>query len=119
MLCKICYRPSHELVCSQRCQGLAKVKARIDWVAARRLIMAEIARLDKDASICPGRLSKLVLDQAGFALPEERDALSVLRELLFTLREEGQLRFFQKNVLIPKGKGAMDIRGPIRVKGKG
>jgi hypothetical protein len=80
--------------------------------------LEEVSRLDKAKSICPGRLAKSVLDDLGLVLEEERDALSLLRETLFQLRHEGQLRFFQKNNLVPRGKGPWDIKGPFRVKGK-
>lgn len=90
----------------------------MNLAALRLCLLDELKQLSSEASICPGRLAKTVLDRQGIVLPEERDALSLLRELLFTMREEGLLRFYQKNVLIPKGKGAMDLRGPFRVKAK-
>ena len=117
-LCEVCHRPSPELICSRRCQGLRKLKSLLNTAEVRRRILEELAKLDKDASICPGRLAKVVLHSLGIHLKEERDALSILREALFTMRDEGLLRFFQKNVLVPKGKGPMDIRGPLRLKGK-
>jgi len=51
-------------------------------------------------------------------LKEERDALSLIRETLFAMRDEGLLRFLQKNQVISKGKGPIDIKGPFRVKGR-
>jgi hypothetical protein len=118
VLCEVCHRPSSETICSRRCQSLRKLKAKLNINAIRPCLLDELNQLSKEASICPGRLSKMVLDRQGIVLPEERDALSLLREILFTMREEDLLRFYQKNVLIPKGKGPMDIRGPFRVKAK-
>lgn len=116
ILCKVCYRPGPEVICSRRCHGLNKIKAALDIAEVFPKILEELSQLDKDATICPGRLAKTVLDRLGFQLKEERDALSVLRESLFALREQGRLRFFQKNRLVPKGKGPMDIKGPFRVR---
>lgn len=116
ILCEVCYRPGPDLICSRRCQGLVKVKASLKQAEARRCILEEVTKLDKDGSMCPGRLSKTVLDAMGIGLKEERDALSVLREMLFALRAEGHLRFFQKNVLVSKGKGPWEMRGSFRVK---
>ncbi len=117
-LCEVCYRPSEDSVCSRRCAGLKKLKAGYDQGKAKELILREIASLAKDSTICPGRLSKKVLDELGTEVEEERDALSILRELLFQMRKDGKIRFYQKNVLLPPGKGAADIRGPFRVKGR-
>ncbi|MBC7531765.1 MAG: DUF3253 domain-containing protein [Oligoflexus sp.] len=117
-ICEVCHRPSPDVVCSRRCGGLAKLKRKLDGSETRRLLLAEVRALEKDSTICPGRLSKRVLDQLGVEVKEERDALSILRETLFLLRQEGEIRFFQKNQLIPKAKGVMEIKGPIRVKGK-
>ncbi len=118
LLCEVCYRPSPETICSRRCQGLKKLKLSLDKARAQALIMNEVAKLKKDVTICPGKLSKLVVDELNLGCEEERDALSLLRELLFQMRQEGKLRFYQKNVLFPPGKGAMDIRGPFRVRGR-
>lgn len=116
ILCKVCYRPGPEAICSRRCHGLFKIKAALDTAEVFPKILEELSRLDKNATICPGRLAKTVLDGMGFLLREERDALSVLRESLFILREQGRLRFFQKNSLIPKGKGPWEVKGPFRVR---
>ena len=118
VLCEVCHRPSSEPICSRRCQGLRKLKSSLNTAEVRRRILEELAKLDKDASICPGRLAKIVLDSFEIHLKEESDALSILREALFTMRDEGLLRFFQKNVLVPKARGAMDLRGPFRVRRK-
>jgi hypothetical protein len=117
-LCEVCHRPGPEPICSRRCQGLRKLKSSLNTAEVRRRILEELAKLDKDTSICPGRLAKIVLDSLEINLKEERDALSLLREAVFTMRDEGLLRFFQKNVLVPKGKGPMDLRGPFRLKRK-
>jgi hypothetical protein len=118
ILCQVCYRPGPELICSRRCKGLLKLKSHVHAHEVRRRVLDELAKLPGDASLCPGRLSKLVLDGIGVYLKEERDALSLIRETLFAMRDEGLLRFLQKNQVISKGKGPMDIKGPFRVKGR-
>ena len=117
-LCEVCHRPGPTPICSRRCQGLRKLKSSLNLTEVRQRIIAEMAKLERDASICPGRLSKTSLGTLGISVQEERDALSLLRETLFTMREEGLLRFYQKNVLVPKAKSPMDLKGPFRVKGK-
>lgn len=116
ILCKVCYRPGPDAICSRRCHGLFKIKVALDSAEVFAKILEELSLLDRNVTICPGRLAKTVLDRMGFSLKEERDALSVLRESLFALREQGRLRFFQKNILVPKGKGPWDVRGPFRVR---
>lgn len=117
-LCEVCHRPGPDAICSRRCQGLRKLKLSLNTTAVRQCIFDELAKFERDASLCPGRLSKTALETLGISLQEERDALSLLRETLFTMREEGLLRFYQKNVLVPKAKGPRDLRGPFRIKGK-
>ncbi|MBM4251552.1 MAG: DUF3253 domain-containing protein [Deltaproteobacteria bacterium] len=117
-LCEVCHRPGPEPICSRRCQGLRKLKSSLNTAEVRRRILEQLAKLEKDSSICPGRLAKIVLDSMEIHLKEERDALSILREDLFTMRDEGVLRFFQKNVLVPKARGPLDLRGPFRLKPK-
>jgi hypothetical protein len=117
-LCEVCHRLGPDAICSRRCQGLRKLKLSLDLSDVRQRILDELAKLERDASICPGRLSKTALGALGIAIQEERDALSLLRETLFTMRQEGLLRFYQKNVLVPKAKGPRELKGPFRVKGK-
>ena len=117
-LCEVCHRPGSAPICSRRCQGLRKIKSSLNTVEVRLRILDELAKLDKATSICPGRLAKTVLDSLEIHLTEERDALSILRQTFFSMRDEGLLRLFQKNVLVPKAKGPLDLRGPFRLKGK-
>ena len=98
-LCEVCHRPGPTPICSRRCQGLRKLKSSLNTAQVRSRILGEVAKLEKGASICPGRLSKMVLNTEGVGLQEERDALSIMREILFAMREEGSLRFFQKHVV--------------------
>jgi hypothetical protein len=75
-------------------------------------IVAAVAALRPGTTACPGVLGEQMLRAHGFEV-DARDALLLVRERLLTLRAAGRLRFYQKGVVVPLGKGAP--RGPFRV----
>jgi hypothetical protein len=112
--CTVCYLPSADPVCSERCRRMRRRRAAIDALGSHLddAVVAAVRALPPGATACPGVLGEGVLRAHGFDV-DARDALLLLRERLFALRDAGRLRFLQKGVVVPRGKRA--LRGPFRL----
>jgi hypothetical protein len=113
-LCRVCglalpRKNADDGICSRRCSGRRRLSAEVQARAEElsTALLAELQKLAKDSTICPGELSQRVLP--GPDLP-----LGVLRPLIFQLNDAGRLRLSQKGVTLPWTK----IRGPFRVRRK-
>lgn len=90
----------------------------------RRLdvILPQINRLlssrDFPKTICPSEVARAIsatdLDYLGVS--EWRDLMPEIREILWTMRERGEVEILQRGACLPEGTELQNIRGPIRAR---
>ncbi|KAK4692630.1 hypothetical protein P7C71_g4607, partial [Lecanoromycetidae sp. Uapishka_2] len=73
---------------------------------------------DYPKTICPSEVPRaLTADQLKqLGVSEWRELMSEVRELLWDMRQRGQVEILQKNSPVPDGIELKDVRGPIRAR---
>jgi hypothetical protein len=89
----------------------------ISTTTIRTILDALLSKRAHPKTICPSEAARALpieeLDKIG---NDWRQAMPVVREILWTMRDEGLVEIMQKGRVLPAGLELEDVHGPIRAR---
>ena len=69
-------------------------------------------------TICPSEVARAlsIAELKASATSDWRELMPQVREILWAMRENGEVQILQKGELIPEATGLGDVQGPIRAR---
>ena len=69
-------------------------------------------------TICPSEIARAIsaTDLNFLGISAWRDLMPEIREILWTMRERGEVEILQRGALLPEGTELQNIKGPIRAR---
>lgn len=69
-------------------------------------------------TICPSEVPRALtsLELKACGVSDWRTLMPAVRDILWDMREQGQVEILQKGALVPQGVAPSDIKGPLRAR---
>ncbi|KAM0798895.1 hypothetical protein BDR22DRAFT_890729 [Usnea florida] len=85
------------------------LKAHIDYLLSSR---------DYPKTICPSEVPRALTapELKACGASDWRSLMPAVRDILWDMREQGQVEILQKGVVVPQGVAPDDVKGPLRAR---